>query len=135
GATSTAPSSANTAASACPASMTVTPAAPTVSEAFAPTSVAQNAASTLTITLTNSNGFALTQASFNGTLASGLSIQPSPARATTPLGGRGAHLLNHRHLAHQDHPHPPGEGDPPPHPGGGQPPASPSPHPPPPPPP
>ena len=76
-------------AGACPGSLTVTPTAPTVSEAFAPTSVAQNTASTLTITLTNSNAFALTQASFSEPLTGGLSIESSPAPSTTCAGGQG----------------------------------------------
>jgi serine protease len=78
-----APSSAGTAATACPTPLTVMPAAPTVSEAFSPASVGPNAASTLTITFANSNGFALTQSSFTETAPANLTIQTTPAPATT----------------------------------------------------
>lgn len=88
-ATVNAPSSAGTAATACMAPMTVTPAPPTVSEAFAPASVAVNAASTLTITFNNSNGFALTQSSFTETVPAQLSVQSSPAPTTTCAGASG----------------------------------------------
>jgi hypothetical protein len=89
GAVSAAPSSAGTAASACPTPLTVTPAAPTVSAAFSPTSVLQNVASTLTITFKNSNGFALTQSAFKETVPADLSIQSSPAPTTTCAGASG----------------------------------------------
>jgi hypothetical protein len=69
--------------------MTVTPAAPTVSAAFSPTSVGENAASTLTITFNNSNGFALTQSAFSETVPAQLSIQTSPAPTTTCAGATG----------------------------------------------
>jgi serine protease len=88
-ATIKAPSSAGTAASACPTPMTVAPAPPTVTEAFSPTSVGENVASTLTITFTNTNGFALTQASFTETMPANLSVQTSPAPTTTCSGGSG----------------------------------------------
>lgn len=84
-----APSSAGTAATACPAPLTVTPAAPTVSEAFSPTSVGENTASTLTITFNNTNGFALTQSGFMETVPANLSIQTSPAPTTTCSGASG----------------------------------------------
>jgi serine protease len=88
-ATVNAPSSVGTAATACPTAMTVTPAAPTVSEAFSPASVAQNAASTLTITFNNTNGFALTQSNFTDTLPANLSLETSPAPTTDCPGGSG----------------------------------------------
>jgi serine protease len=88
-ATVNAPSSAGTAATACMTPMTVTPAPPTVSEAFAPASVGQNVASTLTITFSNSNGFALTQSGFTDTLPAQLSMQTSPAPTTTCAGASG----------------------------------------------
>jgi serine protease len=84
-----APSSAGTAATACPAPMTVTPAPPTVTEAFSPTSVSTNVASTLTITFINTNGFALTQSGFTETAPANLSIQTSPAPTTTCSGASG----------------------------------------------
>jgi serine protease len=89
GATSTAPSSAGTAASSCPTPMTVTPAAPTVGATFSPSSVGENVASTLTITLSNSNGFALTQSSFSDTVPANLRIETSPAPTTTCAGASG----------------------------------------------
>jgi serine protease len=84
-----APSSAGTAATACPTPMTVTPAPPTVTEAFSPTSVGINAASTLTITFINTNGFALTQSGFTETAPANLTIQTSPAPTTTCSGASG----------------------------------------------
>jgi serine protease len=89
GAASTAPSSPGTAATACPTAMTVTPVAPTVTEVFSPTSVAENVASTLTITFNNANGFALTQSGFTETVPVSLTVQTSPAPTTTCTGGSG----------------------------------------------
>ncbi len=86
GASTTAPASAKTAASACPAPMTVSPMAPVVTEAFAPATVAPNAASTLTITFTNNNGFDLTQSGLTQALPANLAIQAMPAPATTCSG-------------------------------------------------
>jgi serine protease len=84
-----APSSAGTAATACPTPMTVAPAAPTVSEAFSPTSVGTNVASTLTITFSNTNGFALTQSDFAETVPANLTVETSPAPTTTCAGAKG----------------------------------------------
>jgi serine protease len=86
GVVSSAPASAKTAASACPAPLAVTPMAPVVTEAFAPATVAPNAASTLTITFTNNNGFDLTQSGLTQALPANLSIQAKPAPATTCNG-------------------------------------------------
>ena len=89
-ATITAPSSAGgTAATACPTPMTFAPAAPTVAEAFSPSSVSASVASTLTITFNNTNGFALTQASFTETVPANLTIETSPAPTTTCAGAAG----------------------------------------------
>jgi hypothetical protein len=88
-ATVNAPSSPGTAATACPTPLTVTPVAPTVTEAFSPTSVGENVASTLTITFGNTNGFALTQSSFTETVPTNLSIQTSPAPTTSCPGASG----------------------------------------------
>lgn len=88
------PARAGSAASACPTALAVTPLAPTVSEAFAPASVGENVASTLTITLDNLNGFALTQANLTVTLPASLTFATSssvPAAATT-CGGAAASL-------------------------------------------
>jgi serine protease len=89
GATSTAPSSAGTAATACPTPLTVALMPPTVSEAFSPASVGQNIASTLTITFNNANGFDLTQSGFTETVPANLSVQTSPAPTTTCSGASG----------------------------------------------
>jgi serine protease len=89
GATSSAPSTAGTAATACPTPMTVTPVAPTVTEAFSPTSVNANVASTLTITFNNTNGFALTQSGFTETVPANLTVETSPAPTTTCAGANG----------------------------------------------
>ena len=89
GATTSAPSSAGTAATACPTPMTVTPAPPTISAAFSPASVGENVASTLTITFNNANGFALTQSGFTETVPADLTIQTSPAPTTTCAGASG----------------------------------------------
>ena len=88
-ASSLAPTSAGTSATACPTPMTVTPVPPTVTEAFSPTSVSVNAASTLTITFNNTNGFDLTQSGFTETVPANLSVQTSPAPTTTCSGASG----------------------------------------------
>jgi serine protease len=79
--TSTAPATAG--ATACPSALSVTPAGPAVTQAFSPTSIVQTFASTLTITLSNSNKFDLTQTQFSDTLPSGLTLASSPAPSTT----------------------------------------------------
>jgi serine protease len=89
GATSAAPSSAGTSASACPVALGMTPAPPTVSEAFSPATVGLNVASTLTITFNNSNGFALTQSGFTETVPANLIVQSSPAPTTNCPGASG----------------------------------------------
>jgi len=92
GATSTAPSAAGSAASACIAPMTVTPAAPTVGTAFSPASVAVNAPAMLVLTFTNTNGFALTQSGITLALPAGLTLgSPSPA---STCGGAGLTLTS-----------------------------------------
>jgi serine protease len=73
-ASSLAPSSAGSAASACIADMTVTPAAPTVNAAFSPASVAANAPASLVLTFANSNGFVLTQSGITVSLPAGLTL-------------------------------------------------------------
>ena len=92
----TAPSSAGTSATACPTALTVSPVAPTVSEAFSPASVGSNVVSTLTITLTNANGFALTQTSLTDTLPSNLTVASSSGSTSvapaTTCGGANAAL-------------------------------------------
>ncbi len=80
GASTTAPSSAGSSATACIALMTVTPAAPTVAAAFSPSSVAANASAVLTVTLGNTNGFALTQSGITVSLPANLTLgSPTPA--------------------------------------------------------
>jgi serine protease len=71
-ATSTAPSTAGN--NACTSTVSFTPVAPTITEAFMPTTVGPTVASTLTITLNNSNAFALTQSDLIDTLPSSLSV-------------------------------------------------------------
>jgi serine protease len=78
-AAATTPRSAGTAA--CPTALTVSPAVPTISETFSPVSVDENVTSTLTITFTNTNAFALTQSSFSAALPANLTM---PAATTTP---------------------------------------------------
>jgi serine protease len=87
GATSTAPSAAGSAASACIAPMTVTPAAPTIGSAFSPASVAVNAPAMLVLTFTNTNGFALTQSGVTLALPAGLTLgSTSPASTCSGAG-------------------------------------------------
>jgi serine protease len=69
-----APAAAGTAASACMADMTVAPSPPTLSAAYVPASVAVNADSVLTVTFTNTNGFALTQSGITLSIPSGLTL-------------------------------------------------------------
>jgi serine protease len=88
-ATVNAPSSVGTAATACPAPLTVTPVPPTITEAFSPASIGENVASTLTITFSNTNGFALTQSGFTETVPANLNIQTSPAPTTSCAGASG----------------------------------------------
>jgi serine protease len=86
----TTPASAGTSAGACPIPLTVTASAPTVTEVFSPTAVGENVVSTLTITLSNLNAFALTQANLTETLPTNLSVSTSAsaaAPATTCGGG------------------------------------------------
>ncbi|HSZ10123.1 MAG TPA: S8 family serine peptidase [Steroidobacteraceae bacterium] len=87
GATSTAPSAAGSAASACIAPMTVTPAAPTIASAFSPASVAVDAPAMLMLTFTNTNGFALTQSGITLSLPAGLTLASgSPASTCSGAG-------------------------------------------------
>jgi serine protease len=87
-ATTTAPSTAGT--HACPTALAVNPSAPTIAESFAPASVGVTVASTLTITLSNSNAFDLTQSNLTTTLPSSLSIATSAAASTTCTGATGS---------------------------------------------
>jgi serine protease len=84
--TTSAPTSNGAPSAACPAAVSVTPVAPTVSESFSPASVGENVVSTLTITLSNTNGYALTQSNFSLALPGGLSIPTTPAASTTCAG-------------------------------------------------
>ncbi len=94
-AAATTPARAGSAASACPAAFTVTPLAPVVSEAFAPASVSENTATTLTISLDNPNGFALTQSNLTASLPAGLTIPSASvtAKAATTCTGAAASLM------------------------------------------
>jgi serine protease len=97
-AAATTPTTAGTSASACPSSMTVTPVAPTVTEAFSPASVGENVVSTLTIALSNTNGFVLTQSNLTETLPANLSMATSSTTTqsvpTTTCGGAAATLTS-----------------------------------------
>ena len=74
GASSSAPSSAGTSASACISPMTVTPAPPTVTAAFSPASVEENMAAELVLTFGNTNGFALTQSGITVSLPANVTL-------------------------------------------------------------
>jgi serine protease len=78
----TGPGGGNTSSSAATLTVTV-PNPPTVTEAFSPTNVAVNATSRLTITLGNSNAYALGSLALQDTLPSALTVQSSPAAATS----------------------------------------------------
>ncbi len=81
----TGPGGGNTATSSAALTVTV-PHPPTVALAFSPTSIAQNGAATLTVTLSNSNSFALTSTALTDSLPSGLTVSSSPA-STNSCGG------------------------------------------------
>jgi serine protease len=85
-ATSTAPSTSGGQESACAAPLAVKPLSPTVTASFSPATVGENAISTLTVTIANANGFALTQSGLQFTLPSGLTLAAAPAPATTCTG-------------------------------------------------
>ena len=91
GASSTAPSSAGAGADACVTPMTVAPLPPVVTVNFLPGTAAPNAVTTLTITLSNSNGFALTQASLSESLPANLNVAASAVPSTT-CGGAAVSL-------------------------------------------
>jgi len=92
------PSTAGSATGACPTSLTVAPKPPTLAESFSPASVAENVVSTLTITIQNSNAFALTQSGLTHTLPANLSIASSSGSmavaSTTTCGGAAVSLTN-----------------------------------------
>jgi hypothetical protein len=81
----TGPAGGNSAASQAMLTVTV-PNPPTVSEAFAPASVGQNGTSILTITLGNSNAYALTSVGLNATLPGNVTVKSSPP-AVNSCGG------------------------------------------------
>ncbi len=85
---STAPSNAGPAP--CPTALTVKPIPPTVAQAFSPANTGPGIASTLTFTLNNANGYALTQSNFTDTLPNGVTVVSSPAPATTCTGANAA---------------------------------------------
>ena len=86
--TSTAPSNAGSAATACPVPLSVAPAAPAVAQVFAPTSVAVNATASLTTTMSNTNPFALTQTALTLTLPANLTMTSAPALSSTCGGAQ-----------------------------------------------
>jgi uncharacterized repeat protein (TIGR01451 family) len=85
----TGPAGGNAAASSATLNVTA-PVTPTLSETFSPASVGENTASTLTITLKNSNAYALAGAALTDSLPSGVTIVSSPAPATTCGGSLSA---------------------------------------------
>ena len=90
--TSSAPSSAGNASTACPAALSVNPAAPaapTATPSWSPATVAPNATSTLTVRIGNTNGFDLTQSSLTVRLPIGLAITAG-SKPTTSCAGTGA---------------------------------------------
>jgi serine protease len=86
---STGPAGSNSAAVGAALSVTV-PKPPTVTQVFSPASIGQNGASTLTITLSNPNAFALSKSGLTDTLPAGVTIKSSPAAATTCGGSLSA---------------------------------------------
>ncbi len=82
----TAPAGTN--ADACTSAINVAVAAPTTAVAFSPDTVAAGSISQLTLTVLNSNAFALTQASVSADLPSGLAFAASPAASTTCGGAQ-----------------------------------------------
>jgi serine protease len=80
---SAAPVDAGSAGTACPMPFVFTPAAPTVAQSISPGSVAANAAATLTITLANTNDFALTQTALTETLPANLTVATAPIASST----------------------------------------------------
>ncbi|NJD88158.1 MAG: DUF11 domain-containing protein, partial [Betaproteobacteria bacterium] len=82
-------SSANAGSNAAPASASLqVSASPTIAKAFAPATIAADATSTITFTLANPNGIALTAAGFTDTL-SGMSIAANGAAGGTCAGAAG----------------------------------------------
>ncbi len=105
GATSSAPASAGTSASACIGPMTVTPIPPAVSAAFSPASVAANVPAVLVVSFVNSNGFALTQSGITVSLPANLALG-NQAPAST-CGGAALSLTStseQRHAVRREYP-------------------------------
>jgi serine protease len=73
----------------CPATLKVSPAPPAIAQGFAPATVAPGAASRLTLTLSNANAFALTEAQLTETLPAGLAVA-SASKPSTTCGGPAA---------------------------------------------
>ena len=86
GASTSAPTAAGNSASACPAPITFTANPPTVAPVFSPFSVAAGASATLTLTLINTNPFALTQSTLAETLPANLSVATNTTPTTTCSG-------------------------------------------------
>ncbi len=78
------PSTAGAGDGACPAAGTFAAVPPTVAATFSPANVNPNVASTLTLTLGNSNGFDLTQTGLTATLPTGL-VQATASSSTTSV--------------------------------------------------
>ena len=74
-------------ATAAATTLTVTASPPTVTKSFSPTSISSGGTSTLIITLTNANAFAITGASFTDTYPSTNLKNASPSGVTNSCGG------------------------------------------------
>jgi uncharacterized repeat protein (TIGR01451 family) len=75
------------------ASLTVNAVAPTIAKAFAPTTIAADGTSTVTLTISSANATALTGASFTDTL-SAMSISGAQAAGGSCAGASGNNLTN-----------------------------------------
>ena len=80
-------------ASAASASLTVNVVAPTIAKQFAPTAIAADGTSTVTLTISSANATALTGASFGDTLA-GMAISGAQSAGGTCAGAAGNSLTN-----------------------------------------
>ncbi|HLW25812.1 MAG TPA: S8 family serine peptidase [Steroidobacteraceae bacterium] len=86
GAVSSAPQSAG--ATACPSALVVSPTPPGIAQSFSPSVVATSNVSTLTLTLTNVNAFALTEAQLTDALPAGLVLSSTMPPSTSCSGAK-----------------------------------------------
>jgi serine protease len=88
----TTPTAAGTGITSCASTTPFAPVPPTVTAAFSPSSVGENAVASLTITVRNANGFALTQAGLTQTLPANLIVPAGVTGAMTSCSGTGSAL-------------------------------------------